>query len=136
MNDLHILSIIFSAISILFEIIVLVIILFHKAHKKFRFEIVTYINLACLGYNISYLLPETINDNLSESDTNANNSICALQSFFLPFFESMILCLTSFLSYSVNITSIKVDYLEQNKDFYRWFCIIGSYVLSLPIPLR
>lgn len=131
MKELRLISIIFSSISIVFELLNLFVILYHKALSKVRFEVVTYINLACLMMNVCFLLPYT-----PEDKTNWGLSpLCAGQSFILSFFETVKVSLTAILSYTVYLTVIKLDYLEKNIDIYRIVFLVVTLVTSLPIPL-
>lgn len=129
MANFHTLSIIFSSISIFFEVFSTSLIFYFKAHKKIRYEVLMYLNLFTLIHNIIHLFPYTHDNKIDDEN------ICALQSFVASFFELSLIYLTTFISYSVYLACLKIDHLEKTICKTRIWLLGIVFVFSFPISL-
>ena len=128
MIDFHTFSIVVSSISIFCEILSTFFIFYFRAYSKIRFEVLVYLNIICFLFNIAFIIP-------FDSGVNLNPGVCAVQSFSISFFELAKICLTTFISYSVFLTCLKVDYVEKTIDTMRKWLAGIVFLVSFPIPL-
>ena len=147
MHNFRFLTIIVSSISLFFSFMNQIIIFYHKAHSKLRFEIVTYLNIICMITNINMLLPyreikedpdptpPTMMDSFYLNEYVPIDTICSFQSFINAWTEGCKIGLASILAYCCYLACLKLDYLEKNIEKFRFVFISFLFIFSLPMPL-
>ena len=123
-----------SSINLVLNLSLFALILYYKAYRKTRFELIIYILILLLLDNIVKLLPYSIDFNQCNKE-NEIVSICAIQSFMLSYLECAILLISTFMSYCVLLTAIRDNYLDENIEYYRKFVLPVIFLIPLPFPI-
>lgn len=114
----------FSGISLFCEILVIISYYIYRPHKTIRFEIIIYLTISCLIYNLAAFFPY--------SEVKENNPFwCGAQAFCIITFQISAVIWSLYISYITYISKLNKNYIQNRSKEYR--LMFSLFALLFPM---
>lgn len=108
---------------------------FFRSIRTFAFELVAWLCLVNIIFNITFLLPIYESDNTQSFLSNTISNTCIIQGFMNLFSDLSSMMWTTIIGYTAFISVANQDHLEKNKKRYRMFFILGALIIPLMVAI-
>jgi hypothetical protein len=126
---------ILSGISITGLLLVQIIFWFFKPIRSFAFELVAWLCISNIFFNISNFFPVYESDNIASFNNGTLSSICEFQALINIMFDLSSMLWTTIIGFTAYISVSKQQELQMKKMKYRLGFIFIAYVLPLTFVL-